>query len=231
MSRAMWAAALLPRGPLGWVNAHWTMPLALGPMYPVMGDAAQLQPEDDLLEVACGSGVFLAQQAGHVRHVAGVDLSRIQIDLARRRLASRIAAGTAEIVLGDAEALPWPDGSFSAVVCMEAFMAFPDPDRALVEMVRVLRPGGRALLHIGDQVPPGTTTHRDPGGMWVWSEQDVRHLVERAGFTDVTLWYANASGDSRFARWVNRLAGSEQARLVRAVKDQYVPEPRPAAGH
>lgn len=218
MSWAMWAAALLPRGPLGWVNAHWTMPLALGPMYPVMGDAAQLQPEDDLLEVACGSGVFLTQQAGHVRHVAGVDLSGIQVDLARRRLAARIAAGTAEIVLGDAAALPWPDGRFSAVVCMEAFMAFPDPDRALAEMFRVLRPGGRATLHIGDQVPPGTTTHREPGGMWVWSEPDVRYMVERAGFTDVTLWYADASGDSRFARWINRVAGSEQARLVRAMK-------------
>jgi cyclopropane fatty-acyl-phospholipid synthase-like methyltransferase len=194
------------------------MPLVLGPMYAVMADAAGLKPEDDLLEVACGSGVFLTQQAGHVRHVAGVDLSRIQVDLARRRLAARIAADTAEIVLGDAAALPWREDSFSAVVCMEAFMAFPDPDRVLAEMFRVLRPGGRALLHIGDAVPPGTTTHRDPGGMWVWSEPDVTDMVQRAGFSEVTIWYANASGDSRLARWVNRVAGSERARLVRAVK-------------
>jgi len=45
-----------------------------------------------------------------VRYVAGLDLSEIQLGMARQRLADRIGAGTAEIVMGDAMALPWEDG-------------------------------------------------------------------------------------------------------------------------
>ncbi|NLI85904.1 MAG: class I SAM-dependent methyltransferase [Propionibacterium sp.] len=55
----------------------------------------QLRPEDELLDAGCGSGAFLAQEAQQVRRVAGVDLPDVQIDLARRRLAQRIADGNA----------------------------------------------------------------------------------------------------------------------------------------
>lgn len=218
LARVMWATAYLPRGPLGWVNARWTMPMVLGPIYPSMAAALQLREDDDLLEVGCGAGLFLAEQAARVGHVAGVDLSPIQVELARRRLADRIAARTAEITLGDAADLPWPDGRFSAVTSIAAFMTFPRPAQVLAEIHRVLRPGGRAVLHIGERTAPRTPTHRGPSGIWVWSETDARHMVERAGFTDVAVSYADASGHRRFARFVNRVAKTQDARLVQGVK-------------
>jgi SAM-dependent methyltransferase len=183
-----------------------------------MAEALDLRPDDDLLEVACGSGIFLAQEAAHVRHVAGLDLSDIQIGIARRRLADRIAAGTAEIVKGDATGLPWDDGRFSVVTCMGSMEAFPDPGRAVAEMYRVLRPGGRAVMNIGERVPEGTETHRILGAAWVWSEADARGLAEGAGFTDVSVSYRPSSGDSRLAAVSSRLAGQEELRLVRGVK-------------
>ncbi len=214
----MWAWAVLPSGPLGRVSSTWVMPRMHGPIYPVMGEALNLRPEDELLEIACGSGVFLAQQAAHVRRIAGLDLSDIQVDLARQRLAGRIDAGTAEVVRGDAAALPWPDDSFTVVTCMGSFEGFQDPELVLAEVLRVLRPGGRAVLNIGEQVPPGTQTRQVLGGVWIWSEDDVRRMVEQAGFTDVSLWYADASGDGWLAKAGSQLPWSSVLRLVCGTK-------------
>lgn len=213
-----WAG--VPRGPLGWVSTRWVMPRLHSAVYEVMGSAVQVRDDDELLEVACGSGVFLDQHAGQARRVAGLDLSDLQVDLARGRLASRIAAGTAEIVKGDAGQLPWPDDAFTVVTCMGSFEAFPDPQQALAEMFRVLRPGGRAVLNIGERVPEGTTTHRMLGEIWVWSEADVRRMVEQAGFIDPSMAYASSAGDSRMLKAVDRVTGAlgQDMRIVHATK-------------
>ena len=83
-----------PSGPIGWVGAR-VLPFVVQRLYEVMADALDLQADDDLLDVGCGSAVFLDEQAAHVRYVAGLDASQIQVGLARRRLRQRIAAGTA----------------------------------------------------------------------------------------------------------------------------------------
>jgi ubiquinone/menaquinone biosynthesis C-methylase UbiE len=187
-------------------------------MYPLMAEALDARADDELLEVACGSGVFLAHHAAHVRFVAGLDRSDLQVDLARRQLADRLAAGTAEIVKGDAADLPWGDERFSAVTCMGSMEAFPEPSRALAEMLRVLRPGGRVALGMGFRVPAGTETHQVMGGTWEWSEADARRLVEEAGFVDVSVSYAAMNGDGRLDRALDRLVKSEDMRIVRATK-------------
>lgn len=188
-----WSWAGVPSGPLGWVSSHWTMPRLHSQLYKVMDRELVLQPDDELLEVACGSAYFLEKYAGHVGRVAGLDLSDVQIDLARQRLADRIAAGTAEIVQGDAGTLPWPDETFSVVTVMGSFECFPDPEKVLTELHRVLQPGGRAVMNIGEWVEPGTQTHRMLDALWVWSEDDVRRMVEQAGFTDVAISYASTA--------------------------------------
>lgn len=218
LRRTARAWAGVPSGPLGWVSAHWVMPVLHGPIYPVMASALELTPEDDLLEVACGSGVFLAEHAGPARHAAGLDLSDVQVDLARQRLAARITAGKAEIVKGDVSALPWPDERFSVVTCMGSFEAFPDPARAVAEIYRVLRRGGRAVLNIGERVAAGTQTHQILSAIWVWSEDDVRRMVEQAGFSDVEIRYASSSGNNPALKILNRLLGTAELRLVRGVK-------------
>ena len=188
-----WSWAGVPSGPLGWVSSHWTMPRLHSQLYKVMDRELALQPDDELLEVACGSAFFLEKYAGHVGRVAGLDLSDVQIDLARQRLADRIAAGTAEIVQGDAGTLPWPDETFSVVTVMGSFECFPEPEKVLAELYRVLRRGGRAVMNIGEWVEPGTQTHRMLDALWVWSEDDVRRMVEQAGFTDVAMSYASTA--------------------------------------
>jgi SAM-dependent methyltransferase len=204
-----WAG--VPSGPLGWVSAHTALNSGPG-SYPAVADALHLDPNDDLLELGCGSAGFLAGQADRVHRVAGIDLSDIQVGLARKRLGARIAAGTAEIVHGDAAALPWPDAAFTVVTCMSVFEAFPDPSGVLDEVFRVLRPGGRAVLNIGERVEPGTQTHRVLNdSAWVWAEDDVRRMVQQAGFADVTIqyvpWGEDTAGNRLFAKAIGKVVG------------------------
>lgn len=188
LGRSFWVPFFgVPRGRLGSVGAR-LMPILVRPLYAMMAGQLDLQPDDDLLDVGCGSAGLLAEQASHVRHVAGLDASEIQVDMARRRLAERIAAGTAEVVLGDATALPWEDGRFGVVCSLNCLKFVPDPRAALREMCRVLRPGGRAVLTLDDEVKdPDRSGKIDAFGQWQWSADDARRMMEKAGFADVSV--------------------------------------------
>jgi len=198
------------------VNAYLDRPL-----HAAVAAVVDLQPDDDLLDVACGAGYFLAESASQVGHVAGVDLSEPKVGLAQRRLADRIAAGTAEITQGDAGALPFEDARFSAVTCSDAFPFFPDPDRALADMCRVLRPGGRAVIDMSPTVPEGTESHRMRGlggEFWAWNDADVRRMMEAAGFGDVAITHVPGT-DNRFLNALSRqLLGTDEETIVAAVK-------------
>lgn len=134
-----------PRGRIGRVFA-WVGPRMSGWLYDAFAQTLDLQPEDEVLDVACGTGAFLRKHASHARRIAGLDHSEVGIDVALRENSQRVVAGTAEFVVGDVTALPWPDGSFSAVTsnCVECYEERAQP--ALAEMHRVLRPGGRAVV-------------------------------------------------------------------------------------
>jgi SAM-dependent methyltransferase len=188
LRRSFWLPFFgVPRGALGSVGAR-LMPTLVGPFYAMMAGQLDLRPDDELLDVGCGSARMLAEQASHVRHVAGLDASEIQVGMARRRLAERIAAGTAEIVKGDAMALPWEDGRFSVISSLNCLKFVPDPQKALREMHRVLRPGGRAALTFDEDVKdPARSGTIDAFGQWQWSADDARRMMEEAGFADVSV--------------------------------------------
>jgi len=103
------------------------------------------QPADRVLDVATGPGFLAFQFAEHAAEVVGVDLTPAMI---RRAEADRQARSLeqARFQLGDAVALPFPQAAFDICTCGSAFHHFPDPVRAMAEMVRVTRPGGRVAL-------------------------------------------------------------------------------------
>ena len=191
-----------------------------GPLYRLVAEALDLRPDDELLDVACGEGAFLAEHASSVSRIAGLDLSATKVALARQRLANRIAAETGDILRGDAGTLPWDDGRFTVVTCMDAFPLFPDPETVLSEICRVLRPGGRAVTQVGWWVAKGTETHQILGGLsWVWSEAEVRRMAKDAGFDDVSICCAPIAGDNRLGNLLGRLMmGTDEIRIVAAMK-------------
>lgn len=205
LRRSFWLPFFgVPRGRLGSVGAR-LMPTLVGPLYTMMAGQLDLQPDDDLLDVGCGSARLLAEQASHVRHIAGLDASEIQVGMARRRLADRIAAGTAEIVLGDAMALPWEDGRFSVVGSLNCLKFVPDPQKALREMHRVLRPGGRVVLTLDPAVKASDRSGKVSAfGEWQWSADDARRMMEEAGFADVSVGRAPTRVPLQLVRGTNR---------------------------
>jgi SAM-dependent methyltransferase len=102
-----------------------------------------VQASGEVLEVAVGTGRNLPFYPKGVR-LTGVDLSPAMLQVARDR--ARRLGLTVELREGDAEALPFPDASFDTVVCTLSLCTIPDDRRAVAEMYRVLRPGGRLLL-------------------------------------------------------------------------------------
>ena len=138
----------------GWDLAAEVYELAwrrqLAPAQDTMLSAARLAPEEDVLDVACGTGLvtFAAASAvGETGRVFGVDISGQMVEAARRRASERCVAHI-EFARMDAEALEIPDGGFDVALCALGLMYFPDPARAMRERsspsTRAPRPRRRA---------------------------------------------------------------------------------------
>jgi SAM-dependent methyltransferase len=110
-----------------------------------VADAAGLAAGQSVLDVACGTGVLAREaerRAGAGGAVAGLDRNQGMLDVAARK-SDRIAWR-----LGQAEALPFADGAFDAVVSQFGLMFFEDRAKALAEMWRVLRAHGRLAVAV-----------------------------------------------------------------------------------
>lgn len=99
--------------------------------------------EGDVLEIAVGTGRNLSFYPSTVRLI-GVDLSPAMLAIAQTRVAH--LARPMALALADAQDLPFQDSTFDAVVCTLSLCAIPDERRAIAEVKRVLRPGGRFLV-------------------------------------------------------------------------------------
>lgn len=104
-----------------------------------------LQPGAVVLEVAPGPGYLSIELAKHGKYkVVGVDLSNTFVDIARAN--AREAGVEVDFRQGSASDLPFPEASFDAIVCTAAFKNFREPEAALSEMYRVLKPRGTVLI-------------------------------------------------------------------------------------
>ena len=152
--------------------------------------ALELQPDDELLDVGCGTGAAVRAAAALVTRAVGLDLSPEMIEQARR-LAARLDNTAFE--LGDAEHLPFADGTFSAVLCSTSIHHYPQPEKAVCEMARVLTPGGRVA--IGDSNPEQLIVRlvdrrfkrNEPGHLGFLRPDEIASLLDKAGFADITL--------------------------------------------
>lgn len=119
---------------------------------------AALRPGERVLDVACGTGLIAfaaAAAVGPAGEVMGVDLSGRMVESAGRQALERNIAN-ARFARMDAERLDLPDAGFDVVLCALGLMYLPDPEQALREMRRVLRPGGRIVLVVwGDRARCG----------------------------------------------------------------------------
>ena len=98
-----------------------------------------LKAGSNLLDVACGTGLASEPLAKRGVNITGVDISEPMLAKARMRFKN------GEFVRGEAESLPFGDKTFDATICAQA-IHWLDQRKALAEMVRVVRPGGRVAI-------------------------------------------------------------------------------------
>lgn len=139
-----------------------------------------------VLEVGCGSGLFLSHLRGAGYAVAGVETSKADVAYARERLGLTVFEGALE-------ALPLERGRYDAVVMVYVLEHIPDPAAVLARMRELLKPGGWAVLGL-PVMDSGQA--RWLGARWSAVTEAPRHvaipsvagatrLLETAGFTDI----------------------------------------------
>ena len=106
---------------------------------------AEVNADDDVLDVACGPGLVACEFARHARRVVGIDITPSMLEQAGNRQ-RELKIGNVAWVTGEAVPLPFADNSFSQVLTRYSFHHFLEPEKALWEMIRVCRPGGRVLV-------------------------------------------------------------------------------------
>lgn len=108
----------------------------------------ELHAGDTVLDIGCGGGNTLARIAERVTegHLVGIDYAETSVEASRAFNAALVAAGRMEILHGSVENLPFVDGHFDAVVTVESFYFWPNPEECLKEVARVVKKGGTFLL-------------------------------------------------------------------------------------
>lgn len=215
------------------------VPAIFGPWAPLLVAQAALRAGEQVLDVACGTGVvthLVAPQVGPTGHVVGLDLNPGM--LARARASPPPEGAAVDWREGDAGALPFDVSTFDAVLCQLGFQYFPDRPQAAREMRRILKPTGRlvalvwrALSHSPGFATLATALERNvsPAAAAVMrapfvfgdSTDEFRGLLTQAGFRTVRVGaevrMVRFASPAAFVR--HQVAGSPLATHVAAVDD------------
>ncbi len=143
-----------------------------------------------ILDVATGTArvpLVMARNARFQGRVIGLDASRRMLERAREKIVAGRFEAYVSLLQQDASKLPFEDGSFDVVTCLEALEFMPCPRAALTEMIRVLRPGGLLLttIRIDTRWMPDRT----------WGETQMRRELESQAMRDieVAIWQEDYS--------------------------------------
>ncbi|HET6581257.1 MAG TPA: methyltransferase domain-containing protein [Methanoregula sp.] len=147
-----------------------------------------------LLDIGCGTGLFVERYVGDGRTAVGLDISRKMIEQARRR------CGVCEYTVGTGERIPFCDKTFDAVSSLLVFSYVRDPEAMLQEAYRVLKPGGAiaictlgkklltrgipAIYHIGEKMNVRHVVMKNFGEHY-YDREEMHQLFTQAGFSDV----------------------------------------------
>jgi SAM-dependent methyltransferase len=170
-----------PRGLLGWLAGVVMARVNAG-----LNDAAVAVlapgPEDRVLEIGFGHGRTVAALAERAAFVAGVDPAGVLVRQATRRNRAAVRAGSVELREASVTCIPYPDGSFSMALAVNSYQHWPGPDEAVLEVARVLQPGGVLVL--------GLRLHDPDASVWTGpgfrpAEVDAAEQVLRSAGFDV----------------------------------------------
>jgi ArsR family transcriptional regulator len=135
-------------------------------------------------DLGCGTGQMTAALAPFVARVIAVDASPAMLQAAKKRLQG---FENVELRRGELEVLPIDDGRLDAATLALVLHHLPEPWRALADVGRALKPGGRLL--VVDMLPHDRENYRQQmGHIWLgFSEDHVRRILDESGFGDIRI--------------------------------------------
>lgn len=143
---------------------------------------ARLSPETQplILDIATGTGripLALCQHARFEGVIIGLDASKGMLKQAIHKISANHFEDYVSFIWGDGQQLAFDDDSFDVVTCMEALEFMPQPEQALIELVRVLRPAGLLLTtrRINEPLMPNK----------LWSQVTMQKLLSDSGMVDI----------------------------------------------
>jgi ubiquinone/menaquinone biosynthesis C-methylase UbiE len=150
----------------------------------------RINPTDSVLDVGCGTGALLSQLSASYpqARLAGIDPSPEMLAIARERLPPGV-----ELKQGWAEGIPYPDGSFDAVVSCNVFHYIREPLVALKDMLRVLRPGSTLVItdwcddYLACRICDWYLRLFNAAHFRTYPAQRLRELLNTAGATEVRI--------------------------------------------
>ncbi len=140
----------------------------------------EIEPDDRVLDVGCGTGFATEGLLEHVDGVYGLDQSAHQLAQAYDKFGKR---GPVQFHRGDAERLPFADSTFDIVWSSGSIEYWPDPVTALAECRRVVKPEGQVLI-VGPNYPNRTLLQKLADLMMLfYDESEADRMFEAAGFS------------------------------------------------
>jgi ubiquinone/menaquinone biosynthesis C-methylase UbiE len=142
------------------------------------------RPSENVLELGFGSGFGLALLSSRVGEgcVCGIDRSSEMVAQARRRNRTAIAAGRMNIIQGSFSHLAWRDSTFDAVLLANVIYFFDAAGTDMMEVHRVLRPGGRVAIYATDRSSMQNWPFCEPETHRIFDRSEIEALLIQGGF-------------------------------------------------
>lgn len=229
---------------------RYIVPVLLGPWIPDLVDSVEPGPGERVLDIACGTcsvSRIAKRLVGSTGEVVGLDLNPEMLHVAQTIFSrSGVEIG---LCAGNAEALPFADEEFDIGFCSQGFQFFGDRPKAMSELHRVLRPGGRVglvvwgdikrnpyffALNFGIEKHIGTEAAEIMRSSFsLCDPKEVRSLFEKAGFMRVRIekvvknlrlpplneFIPKHLGGTSLAEAASAIGGETRARLVQEVAE------------
>jgi SAM-dependent methyltransferase len=179
-----------------------------------------ISPGERVLDLGCGGGRHAFEVYRRGGHVVAFDHSRDELAQVATMFYAMATSGeapdgaSAKVVEGDVAALPFPDGAFDVVIAAEVLEHIPDDERAMAEIVRVVRPGGRVAVTVPRWWPeqinwalPGEYQNVPGGHIRIYRGDQLKLRLSEAGVVPRAQHHAHALHSPYW--WLNCTFGRE----------------------